>query len=294
MEPVQVIRPDLVLVDWGPMTLSISVWADGRPRPVMAAQAARAALRCLAVLADFQGYMRRRVRQLPAGRPLPSVVARAAEACRAVDKNLTPLAAVAGAVADQVADAALALGADKVVVNNGGDVAIRLAPGQSLGVGLRPGAAQDEEPAPLLGRLHLEASDGVGGVASSGWHGRSLSSGVADLATAWSSSAALADAAATALGNAAQASGAANTVPARKLDPASGLGSQAITDSVNRLGPAQRATALNSARLSARALHDRQLISGCVVMVQGDTLLLDRGRCLEWQEAPPTGRLLAA
>lgn len=90
MEPVQVIRPDLVLVDWGPMTLTIAAWQNDEPRPVMAAQAARAALRCLAVLAEFQGYMRRRVRELPAGRPLPPVVERAARACRAIDGGLTP------------------------------------------------------------------------------------------------------------------------------------------------------------------------------------------------------------
>ncbi|MCB2226572.1 MAG: hypothetical protein KQH53_07825 [Desulfarculaceae bacterium] len=294
MEPVQIIRPDLVLVDWGPMTLSISAWASGEPRPVMAAQAARVALRCLAVLSDFQDYMRRRVRDLPEGRPLPEVVARAVDACRAVDQNLTPLAAVAGAVADQVADAALALGADKVVVNNGGDVALRLGPGQSLSVGLRPTSADDGEPVSLLGRLRLSASDGVGGVATSGWQGRSLSSGVADLATAWASSAALADAAATALGNAALAQDAARTSPASTLDPECGLGEQAITTGVERLSEAQRSQALQGARVRAQALHGRELIAGCVVMVQGDALLLDRTRRLDWQASPPPGRLLAA
>lgn len=294
METVQIIRPDLVLVDWGPMTLSISAWAGGEPCPVMAAQAARVALRCLAVLADFQGYMRRRVRDLPEGRPLPEVVARAARACRAVDEDLTPLAAVAGAVADSVADAALALGADKVVVNNGGDVALRLGPGQSLRVGLRPPSADGREPAPLLGSLRLSASDGVGGVATSGWGGRSLSSGVADLATAWAPSAALADAAATTLGNAAQAEGASEIRPAVEIDPDCGLGEQAITTGVARLSETQRARALAGARGRAQGLHADKLIAGCVVMVQGDALLLDRTRRLDWQGAPPAGRLLAA
>lgn len=294
MEPVRIIRPDLVLVDWGPMTLSISAWADGEPRPVMAASAARVALRCLAVLSDFQNYMRRRVRDLPQGRPLPEVVARAVEACRAVDQDLTPLAAVAGAVADQVADAAVALGADKVVVNNGGDVALRLGPGQRLSVGLRPPSADDGEPAPLLGRLRLNASDGVGGVATSGWQGRSLSSGVADLATAWAASAALADAAATVLGNAARAEGAAQSAPASEIDPECGLGEQAITTKVERLNQAQRAQALQGALSRSQALNSRDLIVGCVVLVQKDALLLDRGRTLDWQAAPPTGRLLAA
>ena len=295
MEPVQVIRPDLVLVDWGPMTLSISAWAQGEARPVMAAQAARVALRCLAVLADFQGYMRRRVKDLPMGRPLPPVVARAVEACRLVDPELTPLAAVAGAVADQVADAALALGADRAVVNNGGDVALRLSPGQELSMGLRPPARDGDEPAPLLGRLRLSPESRVGGVASSGWRGRSLSSGVADLATAWAPSAALADATATALGNAAVVdSPTVQTRAAQELDPDCGLGQQAITTKVGRLSDSECARALGGAGQRARALRELGLLTGCLVLVGDDALLLDQGRCVEVAQEGFSRHLLAA
>ncbi len=295
MEPVQVIRPELVLVDWGPMTLSISAWAGGKPRPVIAAQAAREALRSLAVLSDFQGYMRRRVGELPEERPLPVVVARAAEACRKVDPALTPLAAVAGAAADQVADAALALGADKVVVNNGGDLAVRLGPGQELVVGLKPTKDDDQEPASLLGRLRLDQSSCVGGVASSGWRGRSLSSGVADLATAWARSAALADAAATALGNATQvASTAVNQRIANDLDPDCGLGSQAMTTGVGELSAEERGQALAGARRVARGLRSAGLLQGCLIVVQGDALLLDAARSMSLRAGDDAGRLLAA
>jgi hypothetical protein len=276
------------------MTLGISAWAQGRPRPVMAAQAAREALRCLAILADFQGYLRRRVCDLPLGRPLPLVVARAAEACRAVDNALTPLAAVAGAVADQVADAAQALGADKVVVDNGGDVAVRLAPGQELSVGVRP-PSQAQEPAPLLGRLSLSHGNGVGGVASSGWPGRSLSSGVAELATAWAPSAALADAAATSLGNATRLEcKAVQSQPGDQVDCSCGLGRQLVTTAVGPLLSRERSRALSGARQKAQGLHASGLMAGCLVMVQGDALLLDRDRHLAWQGTERSGRLLAA
>ncbi|MEW5911981.1 MAG: UPF0280 family protein [Thermodesulfobacteriota bacterium] len=284
MEPVQVIREDLVLVDWGPMTLTIAAWAQGRPRPVMAAQAARLALRCLATLAEFQGYLRVRVGRLPPGRPLPPVVAAAAQACRLVGPELTPLAAVAGAVADRVADFALSLGADRVVVNNGGDLALRLAPGQRLSVGLRPPAQDDRGPALLLGRLRLEAASGVGGVASSGWQGRSLSSGVAEMATAWAPSAALADAAATALGNATRLEcRAVQSQAAEQMDASCGLGRQPVTTAVGALSRRERGQALSGARRAAQDLHAAGLIYGCLVLVQGDALVLDRSRCLSWQ-----------
>jgi len=277
------------------MTLTISAWQGGQARPVMAAQAARAALRCLKVLAEFQGYMRRRMRELPAGRPLPPVVERAAQACRAVDVELTPLAAVAGAVADEVADFALGLGADRVVVNNGGDIAVRLAPGQSLRVGVRPPEREEGEASPLMGRLNLRGGDGIGGVASSGWQGRSHSSGVADLVTVWAGNATLADAAATALGNAAQAQGPElESAPARELDPDSGLGDQRITTKVGSMPGEQRLAALRGAREVAQRLHGQGLITGCLVLVQGEALLLDQDRRISLAGPAASAKLLAA
>ena len=49
----------------------------------------------------------------------------------------------------------------------------------------------------MAGRLYVRGGSGIGGVASSGWMGRSYSPGVADLVTVWGgSSASVADAAA--------------------------------------------------------------------------------------------------
>ena len=87
---------------------------------------------------------------IPQNRPRPDVVERACCSARAVSGNLTSLAAVAGSVADQVADAAFELGADKVIVNNGGDTAIRLG-GQAIAtVGVKQ--SSDDE---MIGRPHL-------------------------------------------------------------------------------------------------------------------------------------------
>ncbi len=276
MEPVQVLRPDLVLVDWGPMTLTISAWDQGEPRPVIAAQAARVALRLLAVLADFQHYLKRPPAELPAGRPAPKVVVRAREAARAVGRGLTPLAAVAGAVADELAEFAAGLGADKVLVNNGGDIALRLGPGQRARVGLRAWSPGEGREAPLLGRLDLSGEQGIGGVATSGWQGRSHSLGLADAVSVWAQSAALADALATALGNAVNLEAAGiNRRPARELDPTSDLGDTPVTTRVPPLEPGQRAAALAAGREAALALQREGLLRGCLISLQGDYALLD-------------------
>lgn len=284
---VQVLRPDLVLVDWGPMTLTISAWAGGEARPVMAAQAARQALRLLAVLADFQNYLKRPVSELPADRPAPTVVKRARDAAEAVGRGLTPLAAVAGAVADELADLALELGADKVIVNNGGDVALRLGPGQTAQAGLRAFPAHDAQAeqsgeAPLLGRLNISATDNIGGVATSGWGGRSFSQGLADAVSVWAASAALADAAATALGNAvtAEVEGVMKR-PARELDPASDLGAALVTVQVPELSLEERAAALKAGRSEALRLREEGNLIGCLIALQGDYAILDSNRLLE-------------
>ena len=281
MEPVQVLRPDLVLVDWGPMTLSISAWLQGRPHPLAAAQAARAALHALAQLSDFQNLLRRPVSRLPKLRRLPVVVARAVEAASAVGGDLTPLAAVAGAAADEVADQALAQGADRVVVNNGGDIALRIP--DRTRVGLKQPSPPDQPCNPLLAVLELPAASHIGGVASSGWQGRSLSPGVAELVTCWASSAALADAAATWVAGAARVdSPAVHQVPARQVDPASDLGEMLVTRQVDPLSLEHRLIALEGAMARARELHGRGLLAGCLIKVQDETAVLDPAGYLRW------------
>ena len=83
------------------------------------------------------------------------------------ESTLTPMAAVAGTVADAMADWLFARGADLVAVNNGGDVALRLGEGRSIRMGILPD---------LNGRVteivEIRAEDGIGGVCTSGLGGR--------------------------------------------------------------------------------------------------------------------------
>lgn len=112
------------------------------------------------------------------------------------EKSLTPMAAVAGTVADAVADWIFARGADVVAVNNGGDVALRLGKGRSLRMGILPdlngGVSQV---------VTIREEDRIGGVCTSGLGGRSLTRGIASSVTVFSRRAALADACATHLAN---------------------------------------------------------------------------------------------
>jgi ApbE superfamily uncharacterized protein (UPF0280 family) len=117
----------------------------------------------------------------------------------AADTFITPMAAVAGAVAEEVLSAMLgAAPLTRAYVNNGGDIALHLADGTSFAVGLmdRPDAQG------MLRTLTVRAADAVRGVATSGRHGRSFSLGIADAVTVLARTAAQADAAATIIANA--------------------------------------------------------------------------------------------
>ena len=286
MEPIRVIREDLVLVDWGPMTLGISAWRGDGAVPVIAARAASFALKCLGELADFKNYLKLPANSLPLDRKVPPVVDAARRAAFRLEAGLTPLAAVAGATADMVADRARDLGADKVVVNNGGDIALLLGPGQEALVGLKlPDSEKGKGGMP--GRLRVKAGMGIGGVATSGWSGRSFSKGVADLVTVWAESASLADAAATALGNEVRVeSNAVETAPAASLDPESDLDITPVTKRVGALNPDEICLALENGLEAARIMADRSLIKGCVLVVQGWYSILDTENGLEQGSLP--------
>ena len=127
-------------------------------------------------------------------------------AVRGSDIFVTPMAAVAGAVADEMLETMLfeAQKPDSCVehihrmyVNNGGDIAFWLNTGESFSIGVvdNPGIPE------LNARVSLAYESPVRGIATSGWRGRSLSLGIADAVTVLAGSAATADAAATLIAN---------------------------------------------------------------------------------------------
>jgi len=126
--------------------------------------------------------------------PVPprSIVARMVDAAKAV--GIGPMAAVAGSIAEAVARDLIGH-TTRVVVENGGD--LYMIGGSVSSVGLWAG------PSPLSGRIALsvDPSEGIAICTSSGSVGPSLSLGMADAATVISPYGALADAAATELGN---------------------------------------------------------------------------------------------
>jgi uncharacterized protein len=212
----------------------------------------------------------------PARCLLQGVVARrmhAAVAPFAADHFITPMAAVAGAVAEEILGAMLdAARLKRAYVNNGGDIALHLTSGEHFAIGLidRP----DRQG--LMRTAVIEAEDPTRGIATSGRHGRSFSLGIADAVTVLAGTAAQADAAATIIANAVDLPGHPAIVrcPAQDLQPDSDLGPRLVTREVGELSGREIETALDAGAASARALLAAGLIDGAALRLQGETVVV--------------------
>jgi ApbE superfamily uncharacterized protein (UPF0280 family) len=259
----------------GPIDVVFEGW--GAPEAVHAAHAA--------VIARFDGLLEELVADLPALRspdrqPLHGPIAQAMATAVAPfhPDFVTPMAAVAGAVADALLAAAVAAGGPgltRAYANDGGDIALHLTRGESLtaAIAARPGAAD---------RVLIRNDDPVRGVATSGWRGRSWSLGIADAVTVLAATAARADAAATLIANAVDLPGHPGIArrPAEELQADSDLGERLVTVEVPALAAAEVASALERGAAYADTLIARGLIAGAALFLQTDARTLGAARPL--------------
>jgi hypothetical protein len=183
---------------------------------------------------------------------------------------ITPMAAVAGAVADEILTTMTAAAQlSRAYVNDGGDIALHLTTGEKFAVGM----VQRPDRPSLFGATTLEFSQPVRGIATSGWRGRSFSLGIADAVTVLADRAATADAAATIIANAVDLPGHPRIlrVPARELAPDSDLGGIPVTQAVGELTAAEINEALTQGATTAESLLQRKLIYAAALCLQGET-----------------------
>ena len=215
----------------------------------------------------------------PGQPPLSGPVARRMQQAvlpHAASEFITPMAAVAGAVADEALEALCrAAPLRRAFVNNGGDIALYMAGDASFRIGLidRP-----DQPG-LFAASTITAADGIGGVATSGWRGRSFSLGIADAVTVCAATAARADAAATIIANAVDLPGhpAIHRLPAHAVQHDSDLGSRLVTRHVATLSPGEIALALDAGIGRAESLIRSGLIGTAALHCQGVTRIAAAG-----------------
>ena len=269
MEPVAQLLPDgkRLHLQHGPIDLIIG--ADGARDAAFAA----AKTRFETVLSELVGELA--LLKLPMTADLSQPIGETARRMDAVtrphaDVFVTRMAGVAGAVADTVLDAMKQVPLSRAYVNNGGDIALHLTPGTRFRMGISDvtGAA--------LGRIDVGVEDAVGGVATSGRHGRSLSMGIADSVTVLAHSAAAADVAATLIANAVDLPGhvAVTRRPANDVRIDSDLGTRLVVTDVGALSLNEINQALAVGVRSVGEMMTKGLIVAATLFLRGETRIV--------------------
>lgn len=257
-----------ILAQYGPMTLTIQAWDQHGPDIGLAARAGEYAFSILPRIASARELFRggsapkRKTAQRPFEEPILEVMCQAVESVG--QPGLGPMAAVAGAVADEVVRWLAQAGAIKAIVENGGDISLYLEPGQRSVVGIRT-RLEDSSPSHSI-ELNGTTRRYWGVATSSGLGGRGLNRGLADAAVCIAASGAVADAAATAISNACTVESAAiKMVPAELLDPDTDIPGIMVTTDIGVLDVAEIDSALDSAACFSQSLVEKDAIFGAYV-----------------------------
>ena len=206
------------------------------------------------------------------------------------DGFVTPMAAVAGSVAQEIVGCLAQPGVNRAYVNNGGDIALYLRDGMQWRMGVvsdvsmalqrMSDASSVSEQHILDGAFRVDAAQPVRGVATSGWQGRSFSLGIADSVTVLAASAAQADVAATLIANAVNLDDPRiQRRPADSVRDDTDLGARLVTVAVPPLGDRLAQQALELGLDCARGMQALGLIHAAYLCCQGQALVAEPLEC---------------
>jgi len=266
-EYIRELEDGTVVVHRGPMLMSIFASSGGKPNISLAKEGAKKALEVLEILARFRSLITKNIGEIHSIELMPPVVQKMVLTSRKFeDPTVTPLIAVAGTGADEVADFIFNTGhANKVVVNNGGDIALRLKNDEVVRVGIKSELADKA----VTHVMTITLSSKIGGVATSGFGGRSFTRGVANAAVAVANDATSADVAATLVGNATDVESPSVTkVLAKELYEGTDIPNLPVTKTIGRLEKWEVEEALHRGMQKAETFQERGLIRGAFLAVK--------------------------
>lgn len=270
---LELIDAQTVLVECGPMRMLIQALDHGKPLIDLAMEGGRMAFHVLEDLARFLPIIKTKAQGIQLQTTFPEVVLKMVEATQGMEApDLTPLAAVAGAASDVVADFLIRQGGTKVIVDNGGDIAIRLKAGEEARVGIKT-EIDAQKPGYLL---LIDSQMGIGGIATSGLGGRSFTKGIASAVTVLSENASLADAAATVIGNSTNVEDPDITrcLP-ETIYPDTDIPGEWVTENVGDLSPEKIEEALQNGLREAYRIYRKGHIKGTFIAVKGKVVCTD-------------------
>lgn len=270
-KPYRRLSDGRVLLDHGPMTLSISAMKDGAPVTAAAEAGAEEGLRAFEELLPYLPQAKSYIPLLEDFdlANAPNVLRKMTSSVRLLkDPTFTPMAAVAGSFSDVIREKiVLSNSADYVIVNNGGDISFDIAdPKRALTVGVISDIATGQ----ITHRLVIPGGSGIHGIATSGYGGRSLSRGIASAVTVIADTCALADAAATDIANHTFIeSPAVHTCLAEQIDYDTDIAGLTVVEEIGPLSRDETLRAIEHGYDRAKTLCDSGMIRGAVLFVRG-------------------------
>ena len=278
--PYPVRRPAM-LVEVGPASVVVTGYKDGRFLEFTREEIEDCLAGVLTDVRDYLPVLRQKGYRIKRPSSMPGVAIRMAEAVKAVDEfALTPMAAVAGAVADVVKERLKEKDADFISVNNGGDISLFNRSGRTVRIGIGDIGKVEAVPRVLGIRGLIDY-----GLATSGFGGRSFTLGLADTATVVARTGAIADAAATLICN--ETNVETDRVVrrmAREIDPCSDIADEWVTAQIGDLDDCLIGEALQRGLASALALKGRNLIFDAVITLRGRLVSTLDGRANIYME----------
>ena len=279
-----VIGEGVVLVDHGPVTMTLEAKKEGLPFTEAALAGAEKAVNVFNDLAVYLEIIRRpvsEIKDIPAH--APEAVKRMVNSVRMLNEpEFTPLAAVAGTVSDLAVEEMSRLGTDFAMANNGGDIAWKVS--EKGRESIRAALISDIKIGNKTHCLEVNSFEDIRGIATSGMGGRSLTRGIASAVTALAENSSLADAAATSIANACISDDPAIVqCPAEELDYGTDIKGLLVTKSVGNLKKESVFKALMSGKERAESLMKCGMIRGAVIFVSGEMAVsggIDNKKCL--------------
>ena len=255
-----------MFLEIGPASLVIQGEKNGKPYEFEKELLVEKVNSILAEIREFLPVLKQKAYKIKNTKHMPDVPKKMVEAAKAIDEaSLTPMAAVAGSVADGIKEFLRNEGLDLASVNNGGDISIFNKKGRGLKIDI--GDINTGERSPYI--LNIEQLIDFG-LATSGFGGRSFTLGLADIVTVIAATGAVADAAATFICNCTNIdSDQVIRQKASEIDPLTDIPDDNITMRIGKLNEVDILNALENGLDIAANIKNKKHIYDAIIKFQG-------------------------
>jgi len=255
-----------MFIEVGPASLVISCKKQGIAYETDRGKTEKHLMTILEEIRDCLPVLRQKAYRIHRTAHMPEVAAMMVDAAKKVDEaTLTPMAAVAGAVSERMRELLKKDGADLITVNNGGDIAVYNGAGPEITIGI--GDIRTGRTTPYVLKISGLSDFGI---ATSGFGGRSLTLGMADIVTVIARSSAVADAAATFLCNRTNVdTDKVLRKKASEVDPSTDIPDELVTVSIADLSNEETGQALHKGLTEAYRLKKNNVIYDAVFLLKG-------------------------